>query len=729
MRQRQKRSQVARACESCRIHRIKCDDNVPCSNCSTRGRQCSNNDATKVSTLSQAHDEIGRLKSKVKQLEAELQRERDNIQQLTPPSSSPSSTSKYGRCDTHGQEPKQTPWEGILLRPARSPHESWFGPSSLYFFIHRLSVYLSTTLQQLHSTNNMLPHSASSAKLLERPAVDPEDLAQRVALSSGDLASPEVFLTPVQEEYFMNFYWETYHTSVFPIVEEAAFKKHYQSLWTGSGNARRPSALVDIIIAMCMQFGISTLPSDRQGSVAENNDATIAGRWHYRRAQMLLALESESPNIFTLQCHVLCVLYLCGGSFHNMVDVACGQAVRTAYILGLHLKGPPEMPEHERQMRSRLWWAVCLLDSKVGMKLGRPFLLRDNCVWPDLPSDSVDTALISGSTLAPIGHNTTWLSFNLHQTTLYMKVRAGHNAFYGKDLTVHAGQTIWDNVQILEEYADTLTPHTRELDEWAVNVPGALKTGRQNGGRAFSADDSALDVEQFAPMWLQRQRVLLELTYHHLCVGLYRPFISFASIPHTGSMAEENATRCVSHAIALSKITHQILSSTPILNGWHESFQWQWGATMTLLGYLLIYPQGSSASAARHAIELSFTVFDIFGASFAVAVGAANIARDICGKVDFLIAQNQAQGVTSGTAGSANDTLASTGLSNNDQGDVFGPEFWMDGLSGTSTDAQTQFEGMGSDLFDMALDVEFWADMDTLWPGPGNVQHPGPLII
>ena len=39
---RPKRLQVTRACESCRINRIRCDDNQPCKNCKARGVKCSN---------------------------------------------------------------------------------------------------------------------------------------------------------------------------------------------------------------------------------------------------------------------------------------------------------------------------------------------------------------------------------------------------------------------------------------------------------------------------------------------------------------------------------------------------------------------------------------------------------------------------------------------------------------------------------------------------------------
>ena len=51
---RLKRSQVVRACDWCRIHRIKCDSKYPCTNCQNRGGQCSNENPSGVRTLPQA---------------------------------------------------------------------------------------------------------------------------------------------------------------------------------------------------------------------------------------------------------------------------------------------------------------------------------------------------------------------------------------------------------------------------------------------------------------------------------------------------------------------------------------------------------------------------------------------------------------------------------------------------------------------------------------------------
>jgi hypothetical protein len=537
-------------------------------------------------------------------------------------------------------------------------------------------------------------------------------------MSSTELPTPGIYLSPIQEEYFINLFWQTYHTSLVPIVDEAQFKDHYQSLWVTSAKERKPSALVDIIIAMCMQYGISALPSEAQGTLVEGKDALVAGRWHYWRGQTLLAYELESPSLPTLQCHLLCAVYLCGGSFHNMMDAAVGSSVRTAYMLGIHLDPSQEIPEREREIRRRLWWAVYIMDSKACMKLGRPFMLRDSHAMPCLPNDSLDAARTSGSIFAPIGDDATWLSFNLQLVKLYMKVRAAYTCFYEQDLHLSSGQTVWDETHALETSAEVLTHHIKGLQEWVDSVPRALKINRQNNGKPLSTDGTSLLIEQFAPLWLQRQRVLLEITYHHLSTNLYRPLISFGSKPRPGTLAEEIAMQCVSHAIMLSKITQQVLAETSILDGWHEAFHYQWNAAMTLIGFVVVYPHASLTSEARAAVDLAINVFDNFGAKFAVAVNAAKIVRDLCLKVDCLVHSQLQIGSLGHDLGSMNDSI-----------DI--PEDFMSNSSFfTSVGGGSGLAGSGSvdvselNFFDMAVDIDFWESVDTLWPGfDGLTEH------
>jgi hypothetical protein len=687
----------------------------------------------KAASLPLAHREIDRLRLKVQELELELQQERARGDTPINPDRYPLASNslsppELGVGSEYGDPSRINAWGGIRMSTARSPHKTWYGPSSLFYFIGRINNFLDGRLQQLHSADHMLLDSSS--RRLDEPTSAPEEPSHdhHPADPAQDAATKATYLSPTQEEYFLDLFWQSYHTSLFPILDEAGFKEHYRSLWTGSGNTRKPSALVDIVVAMCMQYGMSMLPAVKQQVFTDNNDAAIAGRWHYRRSQTLLARELESPTVSTLQCHLLCCIYLCCGSFQNMADSACGLAVRAAYMLGLHLDPPQPMQQREREMRKRLWWALYVLDSKIGMKLGRPFLLPHlSSATPSLPGDHLEAALESGSNFAPLGDNVTWLSFNLQQSKLFQAARTVHTAFYDKTPNVDDGQTIWDDQQALARHAEFIVPYMKGLDDWAAGIPAALTTKRQNNAAPFSTDGSALDIEQFAPLWLQRQRLLLELVYHHLCANLYRPFISFGPAP-TSTAAEEAATKCALHAMAVTRITHQVLSTTTILAGWHEAFQLQWNAALTLVGFVLSHPHGGESTAeARRAMDLSVAVFDIFSDSFAVATSAANIMRDLGAKVDFLQQRGQQGEVRASEANEAvapgqgmmaasmSSKLLDNGLSVPDMSTV--SKTWDGALSFDDLTAASM-----QDVFSMAFAVDEWSNLESLWPGMDQIM-------
>ncbi|KZL72901.1 hypothetical protein CT0861_12922 [Colletotrichum tofieldiae] len=697
-----------------RQKRRQCDDGSPCLNCQSRGQQCSNINTTRASTLSQAHKEIDRLKLRVLELEKELQWERKDkpthlrdLHQEPPPAASGTVLIRTQHNENTDGNTKILHIHGTQLRPARSPHAAWFGAPSLYSFIHRLSVFLKATSAENAQPYHTLLHSTTSAELLGQPTAKFQDASHLLVPPTG-ATKQGIYLNSVQEEYFINLFWQTYHTSLFAIIDEDVFKREYQALYVNvpSGQPRKASALVDIVVAICMQYGTSILPCGHQGNIVEDNDATISGRWHYRRAQTLLASEMESPTTSTLQCHLLSAIYVCGASFHNISDSICGLAVRTAYMLGLHIDPPLGQAEKERQMRRRLWWAVYVLDCKVGMKLGRPFLLNDAFIMPNLPDDQLGASVLSGSTFAPIADNATWLSFNLHQLKLFQTVRAAYNAFYSHDFGIHDGKKMWENASSLEKAASNLSPYIQTLEKWVQDVPDALKTSRKTQNSAFSTDGSALVIEQFAPLWLQRQRLLLELEYHHMCVNLYRPFVSFHSIPSRGGRAEAMMLKSVDHAIQLSIIIQQTLSSTPILDGWHEAFQWQWNAAMTLAGFILASPHCPSVPAARNAIELALSVFDTFGASFESGANAAAVVRILCSKIDthaFLF-------------GSESGSIPAAGL-----GDLRSSQEYAltEGIfsTGILDESIPDPQRENFDFLEMAVGVDFWADIDMLGLG------------
>ncbi|KAL8935117.1 MAG: hypothetical protein Q9216_005578 [Gyalolechia sp. 2 TL-2023] len=505
-----------------------------------------------------------------------------------------------------------------------------------------MSSYLAQALQQPGTHYRMQPNSASRS--FASPTTTKREVLEDFGVpTNGSIAEA---MTGTQEDYFLNLFWQSYHY-ILQIVDETDFKEHYKSLWAGTvGTPRKQSALVDIVLALCMQYGVAFVPRSNAAKKpqveVDGNDAAIAGRWLYRRSQALLSEQLESPTLETLQCQILAIYYLCNASFQNMAHNTLAVAVRTAQTLGLHLNPSEDMPRKDRELRKRLWWTLYVVESKTCMKLGRPWSAQISQVSCALPADDHELALMSGSNFASLGVDVTWLTYNLQNTKLILAARAIYVAFYDKSDEVLGvsdgdGKSLYGESRNLEDCAQFLLSSMECLQAWLQNVPHGLKTQRKGSGESFSTDGSPLEVELFAPLWLQRQRLLLELLYHNLAMNLYRPFISFSTAPRTSMQFTEScAISCVNHAIAITNIMHQIVTESDILRGWYEAFQWQWNATLSLIGYILAYPRTPITSSSRQAVDKATEVFEIFGGNFAMAASAANVTRDLTAKADSL---------------------------------------------------------------------------------------------
>lgn len=634
--------------------------------------------------------EIERLRSRVQELEQEIER-RDRAAGTAGFLSEPSTEASPGPQPVLSASAAPTPhlseeefwrenaWgqrargEGLYTGDDRA--KQWFGPSSLFYFIGRMTLHLARFIEYPppEHTIHWAPSQSFTSTTLDTP-----DISMHESMEQDPQAGSAPYLTGLQEEYFICFFWQSYNCSL-QIMDESSFKELYNSLWADNCRTRKQSALVDIVIALCIQYD-TALPLRRSASYKssttdpDTKDTAIAGRYYYQRCQSLLLAELECPTISTLQCHIFCVYYLCCASFQNMAHSTLALAVRTAHILGLHLEPPEDMPRPERELRKRLWWTLYSLESKTCIKLGRPWSAPMSDTTCSLPADDHQLAIQSGSAVLA-GGNVTWLTYTLQSTKLVLAVRNIYVSFwheFARVLSTPGGpSSIYEDPAVLEGLAIFLQSSIATyLELWVHQVPDAMRCKRKAAddssatlaaNTAFSTADSELEIEAFAPLWLQRQRVFLELLYHNLSLILYRPLVSFTA-NHTPNHATTACSEaCVSHAITLTRMTHQAISETDILKGCHEAFQWQWNAAITMIGFYLAAPMSPQAACARAAIDTAIEVFEIFGKHFAVGSRAARVVGDLTAKTDFLLGigiPQQGEGFlgSGGVAAAAADT-------------------------------------------------------------------------
>ncbi|KAF2181437.1 hypothetical protein K469DRAFT_740845 [Zopfia rhizophila CBS 207.26] len=628
---RPKRAQVARACDWCRVNRTKCDDDVPCRNCRNRGGRCSNSKAKDA----QSSKEADRLKARVQELEEQL-RNKDTTEaenSLPTPQTSGSTTASSPQEPTERRKRRRE--DSPVTEPCARRVFSYTTFSSSHY-LSRVGSYLGKALGRSVPTSGLQPNAAGTT------FVSPENLIPRgTSLDLPTNHSDDAIntLSRSQEDFFLNLYWQSYHC-LFPVLDEAAFTEHYDSLWSDqSSNTqpfRRQSALVDITLALCMQYGTAFLGAgdERTTSTDVNpDDASIAGSGFYARCQKILYYELEAPTIATLQCHILLTLYLLNASFMNTAHSILATAVRLAHILVLHHDPPKDLPKSVRSLRRRIWWSLFFLERRLSMETGRPSLIQLSICSCEVSGGDPAQDMLAGTQLLSEYEDISWLSYHGQSVQLVTASSAIQTALAEKEseiLSLSHLRNIYDDPKAVETLASFLNSKLKPIHIWRENIPATLKNARQGSADPFSTHRSALHTDLSVPLWLQRQRVLLVLLYHHTMMTLFRPFHRFPPVStSTTPLSDNHSISCLNHAIAITSIIHQVTSETDILNGWYEALRMQWDATLCILGFILANPVCPPTPSARKMSQTAITIFSNLSSNCAFAASAAEVAKSL----------------------------------------------------------------------------------------------------
>ncbi|KAF5627245.1 transcriptional regulatory [Fusarium tjaetaba] len=703
-----KRSQVSKACDSCRLHRVKCDTEYPCQNCSSKGWQCNSttrqNPGWNLSramrykneclwpcvklnlTADTTHSEIDRLRERVKDLEGQLK----DTSILTPPDEHSPELASSDSAPSFSYANNGVQLDTTTTIPSLAPTTQFYGPSSTYYFIHCISQRLEATGYSLSSgqePHSLIPNSASRSMV---NVINTPDAELDVHQSSDDGVADRLThgltektlsgrdLSATQEAYFLDLFWDSWHCC-YQLLDEGEFRAQYKSLWDEpTGGCREDSPLVDIVLALCMQFGVTSLPR-QSGYRAEINsrDAAVAGRWLYQRCQTLISCDLERPTLETFQCQLWSAIYLANASYQNMAQNMLGVTVRTAYTLGLHIEPGSDLPVKEREARKRAWCIMFIFETRSCIRLGRPWVTQTQPVSPLLPT--------SDRCHATVGFGQT--RYTTERAKLTEIARSAFDSAFDYRPSGEVATTT-SNSQ-----SNLYTSYMERMRAWAESLPHMLKTERRNGGKPLSTDLSEIEIEPFAPVLLRRQRLMLELFYHELMLTLGRHCMS-QSLTRAGSIQtsyHEMADIAVLHAAATTKLLYQVYQEYDILNGWYEPFNCQWNAAITLVGYLLSYPQGSTtAMIARTALSQSITVLEKMGDFFGTSSSAAGVIRTLHQKLDIPVEAPMAMDSNTISAGTVQDM---------DFNELGALDLSFEGILGTfGTESEFERLGFGIDM-------------------------------
>jgi hypothetical protein len=449
-----------------------------------------------------------------------------------------------------------------------------------------------------------------------------------------------------QEEECLLLFWQYYH-GVIPVLDERGFRDHHASLWNDSRRLdgyREDSALVDIVLAICVQYGTTllqqgfdTLGADSEYSVT---DPSNAGHWYFQRSQSLLKGDSDSPSVRLLQCQIFSVVYLRDASILEMALSTLAAAVQTAYALGIHMEAGRASSVHERELLKRLFCMVYVLDGKMSMDCGRPPLVHT--FGRSLPLDSHELASCSEEMFVPSSRlKTTWLAYHKSHVQMIRSFRKSYSKVYShiaQLLESKDGEDFGKDADLVRQCDELLVEQLDTLNQWLEGVPNALKY------RLDDTNDIAWGLQHDSnprnPAWLQRQRVMLRLLYHDNCISLCRPFLILPSADEALSINTRGATEGLQHAISITDIAYRVLHESDVLRGWHRAYQFQWNATIFMTAFAFGVPSSDTINMIGPKLEQAISVLESFGHCFAVARSATEVARDLYGKLQSACSQH-----------------------------------------------------------------------------------------
>lgn len=177
------------------------------------------------------------------------------------------------------------------------------------------------------------------------------------------------------------------------------------------------------------------------------------------------------------------------------------------------------------------------------------------------------------------------------------------------------------------------------MNDWVKSIPKSLKVRRHADSEPLSTDRVSLNLDSTSPIWLQRQQLILELTYHDYQLSIHRPFLRISLKtssfqPHTDRMG----LKALSHALAMTDIL-QALSGTEILRGWLPLIRFQWNAVLCILCFVIGNSICPFTAGARKGLQTAIQSLETVANYYPAAHNAVSITNYLMSLGDSLTAE------------------------------------------------------------------------------------------
>ncbi|KIV80308.1 hypothetical protein PV11_07819 [Exophiala sideris] len=541
----QKRRRVTRACDECRRKKIKCDGKQPCTHCTVYSYECTY-DQPSNRRRNPAPQYIEALEQRLQKAEAILRSvlpgvdlddpkfDTRSVEQIIESSrvSAPTNVvdgpvapqTDSSKPDDDAQLQSMVDRTGALDLDDTG-HWDFHGHSSGYVFMRKfrpqfgdqyLAEYRHPNKNRIISQFLESPRSANSSPFefnLPAASVDLPPKEKAIELSLNTLDDCCAMMRPIHKPTFFQRLHAIYDTD-----PEQWNNGHVQFL-----------PLLYVVMAVGCLFsksGSDNTTLDIKGY----KEAMEQGYQYFNTAKQMLDI-TDCRDLVTIQAIGFMIMFLQSSAKLPVCYAYIGIALRACCRLGLHRNIPNTFTALESEERKRIFWLIRKMDSYVGAVLGLPQMLSDDDIDQELPTEIDDDCISAdGIRSMPAGAFPLQKASNAH-TRLTNILRKVVRYIYPVRGAIYNGQA--DSRYTISH--KRIRELERDLQTWMDQLPTELRPSDSAGNE------------------LSRVQQLLRMSYAHVQMMIYRPFIHYVSQACQARNIDKRSFACAAACISVAR--------------------------------------------------------------------------------------------------------------------------------------------------------------------------------
>ncbi|KAE8451957.1 hypothetical protein EG329_002121 [Mollisiaceae sp. DMI_Dod_QoI] len=548
----QKRRRVTRACDECRRKKIKCDGKQPCTHCTVYSYDCTY-DQPSNRRRNPAPQYIEALENRLQRAETLLRTvlpnvdlndpNIDNLIQQRRQASNGKDVSQSNAAGKSGDGSDSSEQDAQLRSMIESTgqldlddsgHWDFHGGSSGTVFVRRMREQFGGLLGTEHSGPLFprIPRPNIITPMFDSPRSSTESPMDSGLPNTMDLPSRESARALCEDSL-------NKASSLLRFVHQPSFYEMFDRIYdtppeTFGDAENRFLPLLYMVLALGCMFHLE--PGEDPGSSMQNHyKAGIDQGVKYFRAARGMMDVTDCRDITSLQTVLFMILFLQSSANLSTCYSYIGIALRSALRMGLHRSLVNNFNPIERETRRRVFWVIRKMDTYVSALLGFPQMLSNDDIDQELPIE-VDDEYITKDGIREMPNGQPSLVFqasNAHTRLMFTLAKVIKYIYPTKGLEESLQGNSKSSYGISHAKIREIE---RDLAAWLDKLPMALRPGGEG------------------PPNILRVQQLLRLSYAHVQMMLYRPFLHYVSENHcAGKKIDERAYACAAACVSVSR--------------------------------------------------------------------------------------------------------------------------------------------------------------------------------